>query len=136
MNLLDANQRTFETTTNCAGNFWVPEGAFEGDLPHTSRGHVPKMSPRSCARSCTVTARATIATRSPRPRTPRTGLGAPRFGSGNRTELQLTMSFKTIASAHSRTSFVLVVQRGPDHRLRVRVMAVTAAGTSAGKPAS
>ena len=31
--LVDANQKTFETKTNCAGNFWVPQGAFDATFP-------------------------------------------------------------------------------------------------------
>ena len=31
--LIDANQKTFETTTNCAGNFWVPKHAFAATFP-------------------------------------------------------------------------------------------------------
>jgi len=32
----DAKGRTFQTTTNCAGNFWVPAKAFEPVFPATA----------------------------------------------------------------------------------------------------
>src|SRR6185312_10779194 len=34
--VVDARSRTFETTTNGAGNFWIPERAFAPEFPVTT----------------------------------------------------------------------------------------------------
>ena len=31
--IVDASGKTFETKTNCVGNFWVPQGAFDAMFP-------------------------------------------------------------------------------------------------------
>jgi mono/diheme cytochrome c family protein len=42
--LLDANNRTYDVTANCAGNFWVPKGAFGGTFPMTAAVSVGGLS--------------------------------------------------------------------------------------------
>jgi mono/diheme cytochrome c family protein len=52
--LLDANNRTYDVTANCAGNFWVPRGAFQGTFPVTAAVTMKPSSMPSISRVMTT----------------------------------------------------------------------------------